>query len=556
MEFVILDLKYSFVSRIDDFLMPLRSEMAYLTDITRRSFLKRFSILGAASLTSALFSWRGFTADPDRFPAVETRYGKVRGMDVAGIKTFRGIRYGADTSGPNRFMPPEKPASWTGVYDAFGYGPAAPQNPGNPTDPYTQAVEWDAHVKSGISEDCLRLNVWTPALNDGGARPVFFYIHGGGFTSGSGGYPFDGDPLARLGNSVVVTVNHRLGPLGYLDLGALGGSSRFAQAGVVGMLDLVAALEWVRENISHFGGDPGNVTIFGQSGGGAKVSTLMVMPSAKGLFHKAAVQSGSALTLRSREQSRERAAALIAELGVSESNLEALQNVPWSTIIEAEANRGFGPAVDGTVIPSDPFDPVAPEISADVPMIIGYTREDSAIRNLSASSLTEEELKTWAQNSYDENATRILTTYRKVYPNATPFQIQARIRTDANTGHRAATMAERKSAQNRGKAYLYVMAWPSPAFEGRFGAVHGVDLGLVFGNPRNPIAGNTAEARKMADIVGSTFVAFAKTGNPNCDKIPHWPVYDRESRPTMIFDTECRVLDDPTRELRLMWERI
>jgi para-nitrobenzyl esterase len=524
--------------------------------LTRRSFIKRSSILGASCLSSAWFPWKAFAASgPERFPVIETSYGRVRGMNVAGIRTFRGIRYGADTAGANRFMPPVKPSPWSEVHDAFAYGPAAPQNPGNPTDPYTQSVEWDAHVKTGISEDCLRLNVWTPGLNDGGKRPVFFYIHGGGFTSGSGGFPFDGDPLARLGDIVVVTVNHRLGPLGYLDLGALGESNKFARAGVVGMLDLVAALEWVRDNISRFGGDPGNVTIAGQSGGGSKVSILMVMPSAKGLFHKAVVQSGSTLTLRPREQSRESAAALIKELSVSASNLEALQNVPWSTILQAESNAGSGPIVDGTVIPKHPFDPAAPEITADVPMIIGYTREDAAIRNLSAAPLTASGLESWAKETYGDKATRILSAYRKVYPDATPFQIQSRIRTDVNTGRRATTMAERKSAQNSGKAYLYVTTWPSPAFEGRFGAVHGVDLGLILGNPRNPIGGNAPEARKMAEVVGSSMVAFAKTVSPNCDKIPAWTAFDRESRATMLFDAESRVANDPMRELRLMWEQ-
>jgi para-nitrobenzyl esterase len=524
--------------------------------VARRAFLRGSSFLGAVTLADALLPLRALAAEPDRFPVVETAYGRVRGMNVAGIRTFRGIRYGADTSGSNRFKPPVRPRSWRGVADAFAYGPAAPQNPGNPTDPYTQSVEWDAHVKSGISEDCLRLNVWTPGVDDGGARPVFFYIHGGGFTSGSGGFPFDGDPLARLGDAVVVTVNHRLGPFGYLDLGGVGGSSEFEQAGVVGMLDLVAALEWVRDNIAGFGGDPGNVTIFGQSGGGAKVSTMMVMPSAGGLFHRAAVQSGSTLTLRSREESGERASRLLAELGVDPARLGDLQKIPWNAIVEAEANGRFGPIVDGTIIPADPFDPVAPAVSADVPMIIGYTREDAGIRDLASAAREEDQLRSWAREAYGEDATRILTAYRKVYPNASPFQIQARVRTDANTGRRAITMAERKSAQNGGRAYLYVMAWPSPAFEGRFGAVHGVDLGLVFGNPRNPIAGNTAEARRMADVVGSAFVAFARSGDPNCDRTPPWPTYDLESRATMIFDTECRVDRDPARELRLLWSSI
>lgn len=322
------------------------------------------------------------------------------------------------------------------------------------------------------------------------------------------------------------------------------------------MLDLVAALEWVHGNIATFGGDRGNVMIFGQSGGGSKVSTLMVMPPAKGLFHKAGVQSGSTITLGSSERSAEQATSLLTELGISRTKLEDLQKVPWTTIIEAKANRGFGPVVDGTVIPKHPFDPAAPEISADVPMIVGFNREDSGIRTLAASELTEEALQKWVQETYNDNANLVLSSYRKVYPNATPFQIQSRIRTDSGTRQRATTMVERKSAQNRGKAYLYEMEWASPAFEGRFGAVHGTDLGLVLGDPRIPIEGNTAEARKMAEIVGSTFVAFGKTGNPNCDKIPNWPAYNIESRATMMFNTECRVENDPAKELRLIWEKI
>ncbi len=526
------------------------------SDITRRNFLKKSSILGVGATAGFLFPWKSFAGAADGFPVAETIYGKLRGMNVAGINTFRGIRYGANTAGVNRFMPPVKPKKWNDIYDAFAYGSAAPQMPGNPSDAYTQAVNWDAHVKSGISEDCLMLNVWTPALKDGGDRPVFFYIHGGGFSNGSGGYLFDGDPLARLGNAVVVTVNHRIGPLGFMDLGQLGGSPKFATAGVVGMLDLVAALEWVRVNIAGFGGDPGNVMLFGQSGGGSKISTLMVMPSAKGLFHKAAIQSGSTITLGSRERNGEQATKLLAELGLNKTKLQDLQNVPWSSIIEAKANSGFGPIVDGIVIPRHPFDPAAPEISADVPMIVGYTREDGGFRNLNAYQLTQEAMRKWADETYKDNALQILNAYRKVYPGATPFQIQSRIRTDSNTRRRATTMIERKAAQNKGKAYLYVMKWASPAFEGRFGATHGTDLGLVFGNARDLIAGNTGEARKMAEMVGSAFVAFAKTGNPNCDKIPEWKAYDSESRATMIFDTESKLENDPTKELRLLWEKI
>jgi para-nitrobenzyl esterase len=536
--------------------MSVNPESFQNIGISRRKFLKKSAILGAATTVGIMYPWSSYASLPDGFPVVETVYGKVRGMDVGGIMTFRGIRYGADTADVNRFMPPVKPKKWNGVNDAFAYGPAAPQMPTSPTDAYVQAVNWDVHVKSGISEDCLVLNVWTPALNDGGKRPVFFYIHGGGFNNGSGGLIFDGDPLARLGNAVVVTVNHRLGPMGFLDLGQMGGSPKFETAGAVGMLDLVAALEWVRDNITNFGGDPGNVMIFGQSGGGSKVSILMVMPLAKGLFHKAAVQSGSTLTLGSRERGATQVSQLLTELGISKTKLEDLQKVPWTTIIEAQANKGFSPVVDGTIIPKNPFDPAAPEISSDVPMIVGYTREDAGTRTLTASQLSEDELRKWVQDTYTTNATLVLNTYKKVYPNASPFQIQSRIRTDSSIRKRATTMVERKSAQNRGGAYLYELDWSSTAFEGRFGATHGTDLGLVFGNPRDPIIGNTLEARKMAEIVGSAFVAFARTGNPNCDKIPNWPSYKSATRSTMIFDTECRIENDLTQELRLIWEKI
>lgn len=523
--------------------------------ITRRNFFKTSTVFGAGALASLVLPWKSLASTADGFPTVETAYGTIRGMDVSEINTFLGIRYGQSTAGANRFMPPVKPEPWDGVYEAFSYGPISPQNPGNPTDPYTQSTDWDSHVKAGISEDCLRLNVWTPGLDDGGDRPVFFYIHGGGFTSGSGGYPFNGDPMARLGDAVVITVNHRLGPLGYLDLGALG-SSKFEKAGVAGMQDLVAALEWVRDNITNFGGDPGNVTILGQSGGGGKVSTLLAMPPAQGLFHKAVIQSGSTLRLGSREQSESSARNLVDDLGVSTSNLEDLQQVPWFDIIGAEANGRFGPIVDGEIIPTHPCDPVSPEISADVPIIMGYTREDMGFVGDIESKQTEKGLQDWVQNGYPDHADNVLTTYRNVYPNATPDQIQARIMTDARFGGNAITMAERKSAFKRGNVYFYVVEWASPAYNGDYGAVHGVDLGLILGNPRNPIAGNKAEARKMAHIMGSSVAAFGKTGDPNCDTVPNWPAYNSNNRSSMIFDTECRVDEVPHVDLRELWSSV
>lgn len=519
------------------------------TAIDRRDFVRLSTLAGL----SGLLLPGELSALVQDFPIAETVYGRLRGMNVAGIKTFRGIPYGASTAGANRFMPPRPPASWSGVRDALGYGPAAPQGPGNPADPYTQAVMWDAHVKSGVAEDCLVLNVWTPGLADGGNRPVMFYIHGGGFTSGSGGFPFDGDPMARQEDAVVVTVNHRLGPMGYLNLHDIGWPDEYRYAGVAGMMDLVAALEWVRDNIAFFGGDPSNVMIYGQSGGGAKVSTLLAMPSAVGLFHRAAVQSGARLQAGSRENAAEAASRLVEELGLSPSRPGEIQRVTWSAIIDAEANQRFAPTLHEEVIPHHPFDPVAPTESRAVPLLVGYTREDAGYRGPAAME-TPAHLEDWVLEAYGNDAGEILALYRRVYPNATPSQLQARISTDSGGRRRSETMAERKAARRGAPVYMYIVEWPSPAFEGRFGAVHGVDLGLVLADPRIPIHGNTRGARKMAEIVGASFAAFARTGDPNCPLVPPWPAYDTADRATMIYDLECRVEHDPTRALREYWE--
>ena len=520
---------------------------------SRRDFLKQGSLL--AALSSGMLelepAWAQ-TATQTRFVEADTAFGRVRGADVEGIKTFKGIPYGASTAGRNRFMPPVDPAKWSGVRDALAYGPSAPQRePGVQREESRLAVA--AAGLPGEGEDCLVLNVWTPGLADGGRRPVMFYIHGGGFTSGSGGLPFDGDPMVRLGDVVVVTVNHRLGPLGYLNLEGAGWPEEFRYASVAGMMDLVAALEWVRDNIESFGGDPGNVMIYGQSGGGSKTSHLMGMPSGKGLFHRAAVQSGSRLEAGSEEQAAASASRLVEELGVTSGRPEEIQDIDWAAIIEAEANSGFGPILHEEVIPHHPFDPTAPEESRDVPLLLGYAREDSGYRGPSGP-VTSADLQEWAEEAYDESAPEILSLYSRVYPNATPSQIRARISTDSGVRRRAEMMAERKADQGGAPAYMYLVEWPSPSFEGKFGAVHGVDLGLVLADPRIPISGNTPGARRMADVMGSAFATFARTGDPNCDLVPHWSPYDRASRTTMVLDEECRSVDDPTGELRAYWE--
>jgi len=525
--------------------------------MNRRNFIKNTSIALAGAAAGSAFPWAAVKslAETETFPVVETTYGKLQGINFAGIKAFKGIHYGGDTSGKNRFMPPTSPKKWKGVKESIAFGPISPQFPSNPTQEYTQAIDWD-HQPGGMGEDCLTLNVWTPGLNDGGKRPVFFSMHGGGFSSGSGNTTgFNGEPLARKGNAVVVTVNHRLNVLGYLHLGDLGGPPEFATSGVVGIMDLVAALKWVQENIEFFGGDPNKVMIFGQSGGGAKTSTIMATPSAKGTFHRAAVQSGSALMLMEKEAGTRSAEQVLSNLGIDKKNFRKLQEVPWDKLLDASARVRLSPVVDGNVIPSHPFTPTAPEVSANVPMIISTTLEDSAMRGAS-DNFDEAALEKFARETFKENAEKVLNAYRRVYPNANPSQVQARMLTDRR-GRRAATaMAERKTALGKAPAYLYIWEWPSPAFGGKFGAVHGMDVGLAFNNARGMLTGQGPEARKMADILSSVWIAFAQTGDPNCSKVPDWPAYNSETRPTMFFDLECRLEYDPAKKLRLLWDDI
>lgn len=519
----------------------------------RRQLLKGMSVLfGGAAVGGLSFFQPGRAfADESTFPVVDTTYGKLRGINIGGIKTFRGVHYGASTAGKNRFMPPQRPEKWAGVRDAMSYGEISPQLPSSPESEYVQAIDWDAHTESGLGEDCLHLNVWTPGLDEK-KRPVFFSIHGGGYTSGSGNNPgYNGDPLARFGDAVVVTVNHRLGVLGYLHLGDL--DPKLAYSGVAGMMDLVAALEWVHENIAQFGGDPDRVMIFGQSGGGAKTSTLLGMPSAKGLFQRAAVQSGAALGQRDRQTAAQSTERFLKTAGL---DLDTLRSMPWQDLVTAEGARGFGPIVDGEIIPRDSFTPTAPESSAAVPMIIGTTLEDSARRE-GGRDLDAAALDRWAQETFDDNARRVLGAYRGVYPNASPYQLQARMLTDRRGRRSATRMAERKAAQGKAPAYLYIWNWPSPAFDGTFGAVHGMDVSLSFHNARPLLQGaNSADALKMADIMASVWLAFASTGDPNCGSIPQWPAYNAATRPTMLFDLECRVEEDPASELRLLWDEI
>lgn len=507
----------------------------------------------------------------DSNAVVATTAGKVWGFTRNGIQTFKGIPYAASTEGKARFLPPARPKPWTETRSAMWYGKTCPQVPraGWENDIESFLSEWD---DGQPGEDCLRVNVWSPAL-DGKKRPVMFWIHGGGFEAGSGQEQpaYHGENLSRRGDVVVVSVNHRLGVLGFLDLAEYG--SAYAESANVGMLDLVAALEWVRDNIANFGGDPGNVTIFGQSGGGGKVSTLMTMPSANGLFHKAVVQSGSLLMANQPEDSAKLAAAVIVEAGLGKAQIAKLHELPVGRLIEAGIaamrklspprmpGMGFtlprlmwAPTVDGKVLPSIPFDAAAPDISANIPMLIGTALNEfnPAMSNPKAESMTEDELRKQAAAAYGDKAGPIIEACRKVYPNIKPVEVSSIL--SAITVFRAAAVrqAERKTAQGKAPAFLYEFCWKTPVLDGRPRAFHCSEIPFVFYNTDVSAfaTGGGAEPRALAAKVSDAWINFARKGDPNHPGLPNWPRFDAQKVPVMIFDKNCEAKEDPERDLR------
>jgi para-nitrobenzyl esterase len=516
---------------------------------TRRAFLKENSLLaaGARAAIATPFLLTSARSAPAA-PIADTTYGKLQGRTESGIQVFRGIPYGADTSGKNRFMPPQKPAPWKATRSAVDWGHVAPQPLPNGNYDYTNAVQW-ATQPGGKGEDCLVLNVWTPALKDNGKRAVLFCIHGGGYTSGTGQNPvFDGRALAHRGNVVVVTVNHRLGALGYLDLSAY--APEFAPSGVIGLMDLVAALQWVRDNIENFGGDPNKVLIFGQSGGGMKCCHLMAMPSAKGLFHRVAAESGVVTRSGNRENAARSAERMITQLGLTKARFREAQQVPFEMIIGAQGAVGgqWGPIVDGTVVPRDPFEPDAPAISADIPMMAGSNLHDSGLNRTDFTiddAAAQEQLKA----SMADAAARVWSAYRAADPKATAAQLLARISSDQGIRASSRTVIERKAAQGRAPGYLYLLTWPAPFMGGRYGSVHGTDVPLIFHNPDLwPLTSGSKDSAAVADAMADAFIAFAKTGNPSTPSLP-WTPYTPATKPTMVFDVKSGMQNDPHHDL-------
>lgn len=532
-------------------------------DLSRAS---RRHFLGMSFAAGALAGAAGMARGAEIFPVVDTAQGKLRGLMSGGIAVFKGVRYGAPTGGRNRFMPPQPVTKWAGIRDALHYSDAPPQVPADRRFAYADLIMMDLQP-SGPGEDNLSINLWTPALSATAKKPVIVVLHGGGFYGGSGNSTgMDGEQMARFSDSVVISVTHRLGAFGFLHLAEAGGAD-FASSGSVGMQDIVAALGWVKENVAQFGGDPSRVLVFGQSGGGAKTSTLMAMPSAKGLFHRAGVMSGSALRMMPAEMATANAARLIKALEIGPKDVRKLQDIPFQTLLETQAKleaadraRGeapgaFAPVIDGIALPRHPFDPDAPDVSRDVPMIVSTALDERSYR-MGNFEMSEEQLAAFAKERAGDRAGELVALYRDEDPQAKPFLLAARMDSDRYYRIGAFTQAELKAKQGGGAVWSYLWTWPSPAFGGRYGAVHGIDVAPSLHNVRGALNGPSADSLLMADRIASIWANFAATGNPNNARLPEWPAYDNVQRATLILDTKMRVESDPRGKHREFWKSV
>ncbi len=508
----------------------------------------------------------------DDIAIADTVYGKVQGFLLRGIYQFRGIPYGADTGGKNRFMPPQKPEKWDNIRPAVWWGNSAPQimdnRYGNVWSSYADHWNYD-----DVSEDCLKLNVWTPAIADGKKRPVIFWLHGGGYTNGNGieqdGY--DGENLARKGDVVFVSINHRLGPIGFSDLSGVGGE-KYKDSGNVGALDMAAALEWVKENIANFGGDPDNVTIMGQSGGGAKVCVLTAMPKAKGLIHKAVPLSGSSTQALDQSYSQKLGSYILKDAGLKASEIDKLQEMPWKEyiLLANKARRtlaeegegagffrgGFAPVADGNNIPKGKFYSNDNSVSSDVPMLIcstfhewGMSRTLPEMEEISEEKAIEM-LKERAgfRGGLGDKAPEVYDAYKKIFPDAKPIEIMTLIASNRKS------VVETATAKSNEKAPVYVawFGWEPPMFNNRMRAFHCLDICFWFANTDVMLThtGGGARPRKLSEKMSDSLLNFMKSGDPNTDGLPQWPVFSVEKGETMVLNDNCEVQNDPDREGR------
>jgi para-nitrobenzyl esterase len=487
-------------------------------------------------------------------PVVETASGKIRGSVVNKIYAFRGVPYGASTAGEGRFMPPSKPQPWTGVKDTIELGIRSPQLPGGEP---PEVVVMDRREPMG--EDCLMLNVWTPSVR-GGKRPVILWLHGGGYATGSAGFiMYDGANFARRQDAVFVGVNHRLNVFGYLYLAGLGGA-KYAQSANIGQMDIIAALEWVRDNISRFGGDPNNVTICGQSGGGGKVSNLLAMPAAKGLFHRAIIQSGANLRSTTIEDANKSTETFLAKLNLRANQIDELQKMPMQQLLDAmKGTQGLrlAPVVDGKTLPAHPFDPAAPEVSANVPILLGSMEtEDTFFAGTPVDDMDDATLHQrvkQALRSDDADADRMIGVYRRVFSKITNIDVYLKMLADNTRRANAIALADRKMALAKAPAYLYYFTWRSPIRDGKMKAYHTLEIPFAFDNvdEAKTMTGDSQERYPLQDRVSGAWAAFARTGNPSHKGLPNWPAYNAGQRPTMILNTQCKAVNDPHHEERL-----
>jgi len=562
--------------------------------VTRRGFVTT----GTAALACALgVSKRPAFADSEKSSPVEvqTTHGRIRGSKTDRLSTFKGIPYGGSVSGANRFKaaPPLQP--WTGVRDAIKSGPPAIQSP----------MRSSFGTSEGMpAEDCLYLNVWTPAA-DGRKRPVMFYSHGGGFTVGSGGAPYqDGSNLARTWDVVVVATNHRLGLMGFLFLGDLGGEE-YATSGNQGLLDICDGLKWVRDNITSFGGDPDNVMIFGESGGGAKTSCLYAMPKAAPYFNKASIESGPGIRMFPLDMAAETTMMVLKQLGLQKSEWRKLLEIPADKLLATQVELGkppgggpltmtggrrgiggggrpggFGPVVDSTILPHHPFDPEAPAISTDKPLIVGYNRDETIFffmesHNTDVFNLTEASLKQRLQKEFGAHAEDVYSTYHKSRPEASPADLYIAISTARMIGFGSITIAERKFAQHGAPVYAYIFTYESqrivPDTQHKVGAAHAIEIAYKFDliQPNGNVSGSDPQqtaTRTMMDTgpdsvktatnMSQMWSTFARTGKPGAKGQPEWPDYDTARRATMMINAECKVVDDPFGLERRLWKQM
>ena len=579
--------------------------------LTRRNFIATGSaaLVGASALHSA---WgqtapaADAAASTPTYVTVETGYGKVRGAQGTGLVRFKGIPYGGPVAGANRFKAAPALQPWTGVRDALQLGAPSPQpGRGRPNEP-------------APAEDCLFLNVWTPAA-DGRKRPVMFYSHGGGFVTGSGGAAYqDGSNLARTCDVVVVATNHRLGLMGYLYLGGEYGGDEYATSGNQGLEDIRDGLKWVHDNIERFGGDPNNVMIFGESGGGAKTSCLYAMPSAAPYFNKASIESGPGLRLRSIDSAAATTAMVLKQLGLEKSQWRQLLEVPMDKLMELQASlgrppapptapgaapappraggpsmegsarggftsngagSGFSPILDGKIMDHDPFYPAAAAISKNKPVMVGYNRDEMNFffaqgRATDVYSLTDDTLKERLDRELGANAGVVLAAYKKSRPEASPTDLYVAITTAHFDVTGSLTIAERKYAQHGAPVYMYCFVHESkrliPGTQHIFGAAHAAEITYKFNNvkpapdapppPAPPMGAMGADPDPSSIQTGINmsefWSGFARTGKPVAKGQPAWPPYTTEKRATMMIDGDCKVVDDPWPLERQVWDKV